>query len=146
MHKKLVFPYLLPNRTNLGKVECVDSVVFLSAIARFWPLKRRIDRSGTDPEESEKTMAEPVPRQSLADNVCNYLKAQLANRERQVGDRLNARHIATELKVSRTTINKAIEKLVDTYLGLRDGKEETFLEAYRRVGEAPFKEALYGAA
>ena len=40
----------------------------------------------------------------------------------------------------------AIEKLVDTYLGLRNGKEETFLEAYRRVGEDPFKEALYGAA
>ncbi|QFT33841.1 Sulfite reductase [ferredoxin] [Labrenzia sp. THAF82] len=40
----------------------------------------------------------------------------------------------------------AIEKLVDTYVDLRSGKEETFLEAYRRVGEAPFKEALYGAA
>ncbi|MEO9657954.1 nitrite/sulfite reductase [Qipengyuania citrea] len=40
----------------------------------------------------------------------------------------------------------AIEKLVDTYLGLRSGKQETFLEAYRRVGEDPFKEALYGAA
>jgi len=38
----------------------------------------------------------------------------------------------------------AIEKLVDTYLGLRKTNEETFLEAYRRVGEAPFKEALYG--
>ncbi|WP_153770753.1 nitrite/sulfite reductase [Labrenzia sp. CE80] len=40
----------------------------------------------------------------------------------------------------------AIEKLVDTYLGLRAAKEETFLEAYRRIGEAPFKEALYGTA
>ncbi|MEP4032761.1 nitrite/sulfite reductase [Roseibium polysiphoniae] len=40
----------------------------------------------------------------------------------------------------------AIEKLVDTYLGLRTAKEETFLEAYRRIGEAPFKEALYGTA
>ncbi|WP_417693597.1 nitrite/sulfite reductase [Roseibium sp.] len=38
----------------------------------------------------------------------------------------------------------AIETLVDTYLGLRAGKEETFLDAYRRVGEEPFKEALYG--
>jgi sulfite reductase (NADPH) hemoprotein beta-component len=40
----------------------------------------------------------------------------------------------------------AIETLVDTYLGLRSGKDETFLDAYRRVGEAPFKEALYGVA
>jgi sulfite reductase (NADPH) hemoprotein beta-component len=38
----------------------------------------------------------------------------------------------------------AIEKIVDTYLGLRSDKDETFLAAYRRVGAAPFKEALYG--
>ncbi|KXF78879.1 sulfite reductase [Paramesorhizobium deserti] len=38
----------------------------------------------------------------------------------------------------------AIEKIVDTYLGLRTSKEENFLAAYRRVGAAPFKEALYG--
>ncbi|RCS24862.1 nitrite/sulfite reductase [Phyllobacterium salinisoli] len=38
----------------------------------------------------------------------------------------------------------AIEKIVDTYLGLRTGKDENFLAAYRRVGAAPFKEALYG--
>ena len=37
----------------------------------------------------------------------------------------------------------AIEKILDTYLGLRTGPEETFLLAYRRVGEKPFKEALY---
>ena len=37
----------------------------------------------------------------------------------------------------------AIEKILDTYLGLRAGPEETFLHAYRRVGEKPFKEALY---
>ncbi|NVK35238.1 MAG: nitrite/sulfite reductase [Rhodobacteraceae bacterium] len=38
----------------------------------------------------------------------------------------------------------AIETLVDTYIDLRQDKDETFLEAYRRVGEDPFKEALYG--
>ncbi|EFO28502.1 nitrite/sulfite reductase hemoprotein beta subunit [Roseibium sp. TrichSKD4] len=38
----------------------------------------------------------------------------------------------------------AIEKLVDTYLDLRTNGDETFLDAYRRVGEQPFKEALYG--
>ena len=36
-----------------------------------------------------------------------------------------------------------IETLVDTYLGLREGPDETFLQAYRRVGMAPFKEAIY---
>ena len=42
-------------------------------------------------------------------------------------------------------ITDAIETVVDTYLGLRTGPEETFLEAYRRVGAQPFKEALYGS-
>ncbi|UXT48754.1 nitrite/sulfite reductase [Agrobacterium tumefaciens] len=43
-------------------------------------------------------------------------------------------------------VTDAIETIVDTYLGLRLSKEETFLEAYRRVGPQPFKDALYGSA
>ncbi|WP_075215033.1 nitrite/sulfite reductase [Mongoliimonas terrestris] len=39
----------------------------------------------------------------------------------------------------------AVETVVDTYMRLRASPDETFLAAYRRVGEAPFKEALYGA-
>jgi len=38
----------------------------------------------------------------------------------------------------------AVETIVDTYLGLRQSPEETFLQAWRRVGQQPFKEALYG--
>lgn len=41
-------------------------------------------------------------------------------------------------------VTDAVEKVVDTYLGLRLSKAETFLEAYRRVGPQPFKDALYG--
>ena len=40
----------------------------------------------------------------------------------------------------------AVETLVDTYLRNREGPAEPFLAAYRRLGPAPFKEALYGAA
>jgi sulfite reductase (NADPH) hemoprotein beta-component len=40
----------------------------------------------------------------------------------------------------------AVETLVDTYLKVRDGAGETFLATYRRVGQAPFHEALYGTA
>jgi len=40
----------------------------------------------------------------------------------------------------------AIEKLVDTYIARRENADETFIQAYRRLGEAPFKEALYGNA
>jgi sulfite reductase (NADPH) hemoprotein beta-component len=37
----------------------------------------------------------------------------------------------------------AIERLIRAYLDLREGREETFLDAYRRLGLAPFKAALY---
>ncbi|NTE86391.1 nitrite/sulfite reductase [Agrobacterium rubi] len=42
-------------------------------------------------------------------------------------------------------VTDAVETIVDTYLGLRLSKEETFLDAYRRVGAQPFKDALYPA-
>ena len=41
-------------------------------------------------------------------------------------------------------ITDAIETVVETYLALRVDRSEKFLDAYRRVGPAPFKEALYG--
>jgi len=38
-----------------------------------------------------------------------------------------------------------IETLVETYLAIRSDRSERFLDVYRRLGAAPFKEALYGA-
>jgi sulfite reductase (NADPH) hemoprotein beta-component len=40
----------------------------------------------------------------------------------------------------------AVEKVVDTYLKVRESRDENFLAAVRRLGTGPFKEALYGAA
>jgi sulfite reductase (NADPH) hemoprotein beta-component len=40
----------------------------------------------------------------------------------------------------------AVETLVETYLRLRTGKNERFLDAYRRVGMKPFQDALYAHA
>jgi sulfite reductase (NADPH) hemoprotein beta-component len=37
----------------------------------------------------------------------------------------------------------AIERLVEAYLDVRHSPDETFIEAYRRLGPAPFKAALY---
>ena len=37
----------------------------------------------------------------------------------------------------------AIERILKAYLALRDDAEETFLQAYKRVGMEPFKAALY---
>ncbi|MHA6325647.1 nitrite/sulfite reductase [Roseivivax sp. CAU 1753] len=39
----------------------------------------------------------------------------------------------------------AIERLVTAYLALRHGRDETFIDTYRRLGMAPFKAALYDA-
>jgi sulfite reductase (NADPH) hemoprotein beta-component len=47
---------------------------------------------------------------------------------------------------SADEIIPAIERLVQAYLVHRDGPQETFLQAYRRLGMAPFKAALYDEA
>ncbi len=42
-------------------------------------------------------------------------------------------------------VTDAIETIVNTYLAIRKDPSEIFLEAYRRVGPQPFKDALYGS-
>ncbi|MDD9911358.1 MAG: nitrite/sulfite reductase [Ahrensia sp.] len=37
----------------------------------------------------------------------------------------------------------ALERLINTYLDLRQSRDETFLQTYRRLGTGPFKAALY---
>ena len=43
----------------------------------------------------------------------------------------------------QSEVPAAIRKIVDTYLGVRQGSER-FLDTYRRVGIEPFKQAVYG--
>jgi sulfite reductase (NADPH) hemoprotein beta-component len=47
---------------------------------------------------------------------------------------------------SAEAIVPAIERLIHAYLELRSGPDETFLDAYTRLGTAPFKAALYPEA
>ena len=47
---------------------------------------------------------------------------------------------------SADEIIPAVERIVYAYLELREGPQETFLQAYRRVGMEPFKTALYEKA
>ncbi|MBI3836707.1 MAG: GntR family transcriptional regulator [Planctomycetia bacterium] len=56
-------------------------------------------------------MSSATKRSSLTDKVYQFLTAQLAGRKMAVGDRINARSVAEELHVSRTTVNKAIDRL-----------------------------------
>ncbi len=44
---------------------------------------------------------------------------------------------------SSDEIVDAIETVVDTYLDVRETPTEAFIETYRRVGDKPFKQALY---
>ncbi|HEY9012485.1 MAG TPA: nitrite/sulfite reductase [Devosia sp.] len=56
-----------------------------------------------------------------------------------IGDILGHGFVAEE-------VPNAIERLVDTYLARREGSDERFIDAFRRLGKEPFKEALYGSA
>ena len=47
---------------------------------------------------------------------------------------------------STAEVVDAVETIVDTYIANRETAGETFLDAYRRLGPSPFKEALYGSA
>lgn len=53
-----------------------------------------------------------------------------------VGDRVGPGFSAEE-------VVPAVERIVDTYLDLRSGEDEEFIDTYRRTGLAPFKAALY---
>ena len=45
---------------------------------------------------------------------------------------------------SETGIVDAVEKVIERYRVERTGPGERFLDTYRRVGDAPFKAAVYG--
>lgn len=62
-----------------------------------------------------------------------------ATEKASIGDILGHGFVAEDVPA-------AIERLVDAYLARRESPAETFITAYRRLGEAPFKEALYGNA
>jgi sulfite reductase (NADPH) hemoprotein beta-component len=47
--------------------------------------------------------------------------------------------------LSASEVAPAIERIVRSYVTLRRDDEETFIEAYHRLGAEPFKDAVYGA-
>ncbi|MEL7216541.1 MAG: nitrite/sulfite reductase, partial [Pseudomonadota bacterium] len=63
------------------------------------------------------------------------------------GDGTETAAIGTRLGagLSYDEIVPAVERLIAAYLDLRASDDETFLAAYRRVGPAPFKAAVYEA-
>ena len=45
---------------------------------------------------------------------------------------------------SESGVVDAVEKVIEKYREVRSGPQERFLDTYRRLGDAPFKEAVYG--
>ena len=45
---------------------------------------------------------------------------------------------------SEAGVVDAVEKVIECYRDVRSGPDERFLDTYRRLGDAPFKEAVYG--
>lgn len=45
---------------------------------------------------------------------------------------------------SEAGVVDAVEKVIEKYREVRSGPQERFLDTYRRLGDAPFKEAVYG--
>ena len=130
-----------------------------SKTARSIPIAQAISTRFADPER-QKEIGELKIKISGCINACGHHhvghigilgleKAGVENYQITVGgdatenaalgDRLGHGFAADDVPA-------AIERLVDTYIAHRSGPEEPFIAAFRRVGEAPFKEALYGAA
>ena len=66
------------------------------------------------------------------------LSAVLPKMTRALGDR-------TGRALARDEIVDAVERILATYVDRRSDAEETFLQTYRRIGMAPFKERIYAA-
>ncbi len=62
-----------------------------------------------------------------------------ATEQAAIGDILGHGFVADDVPA-------AIERLVDAYIARRESPAETFIDAFRRIGKEPFKEALYGNA
>ena len=62
-----------------------------------------------------------------------------ATEQAAIGDILGHGFVAED-------VPNAIERLVDAYLVRRESPAEPFIDAFRRIGREPFKEALYGNA
>ena len=62
-----------------------------------------------------------------------------ATEQAAIGDILGHGFVAEDVPA-------AIERLVDAYIARRQSPSEPFIDAFRRIGKEPFKEALYGNA
>jgi DNA-binding GntR family transcriptional regulator len=71
-----------------------------------------------------------INRRLLADQVYEYLFGQLNAHSLPIGAHVNAMVIAEELSISRTTVNKAIARLIEDGFVQPDGRSRPLVVAY----------------
>jgi DNA-binding GntR family transcriptional regulator len=84
-----------------------------------------------------------IVRESLTDRVYDYLLGMLASRKLKIGSRLNARTITEELAVSRTTVNKALEKLIGAGWLKTNEQGRPIVASYPPKKEAPIGDSQF---
>ena len=71
-----------------------------------------------------------ISRQLLADHVYQYLVGQLTAHSLPIGSHVNALVIAEELSISRTTVNKAVARLIEDGFVRPDGRSRPVVVGY----------------
>ena len=78
-----------------------------------------------------------IVRQSLTDRVYDHLLTMLASKKFKIGEKINARSITEDLEVSRTTVNKALERLAEAGWVKNNDKGRPVVAGYPAKKEAP---------
>ncbi|MEL6746759.1 MAG: nitrite/sulfite reductase, partial [Pseudomonadota bacterium] len=129
------------------------------ATARSIPIAQDISNRFNDPER-EADIGELKIKISGCINACGHhhvghigiLGLDKAGKENYQltlgGDHTETAAIGERLGpgLDAEEVAPAIERIVEAYRAARTDPQETFLQTYRRVGQAPFKAAVYEAA
>ena len=147
------------NSGEITDIICCPGLDFCSlANARSIPIAQAIGHKFASPE-TQKEIGELKIKISGCINACGHHHAGhigILGVEKKGGElyQITLGGDATEsAAVGRIlgpgfvaeAVPDAIGRLVDFYLAQRENPEERFIDAVRRIGDAPFKEALYAA-
>ena len=117
----------------------------LSIAAQALPIPQQSATPAANPTEEPKT---PAPTGEQGKFILHKFEQPIGEETYQITLGGSADEQAAIGQIvgpgfSSENVVEAIETIVDTYIGLRRDEAETFVDAFRRVGIAPFKEALY---
>ena len=146
---------------NIGLITdiiCCPGMDFCAlATARSIPLSQAIAQRFSDPER-QRTIGEMQIKISGCINACGHHhvghigilgleKAGVEFYQVKLGGDASENAAVGQVTgpgFSQEELIDGIERLVEYYLGVREG-DERFIDSFKRLGMAPFKEALYAA-